>query len=132
MTITHLAPQAVPTPRTVNYWPESPHEAKLPSLVVFDSVGQVVACGAEALTSNMKARIVKEKLSVAKWFKLHLHPTKISVGGPAVLVNGEDDGASEASDATVVIDFEIPDLPPKVTISGSTIDVGMCACPSCY
>lgn len=112
MTITHLAPQAVPTPRTVNYWPESPHESKIPSLVVYDRVGRVVACGAEALTPSMKARVVKEKLSVAKWFKLHLHPTNITIGAPATLVGR--DGASNPT--TIVPDFEVPKLPPRVTI----------------
>ncbi|ORY73053.1 hypothetical protein BCR35DRAFT_315017 [Leucosporidium creatinivorum] len=123
VSLSHLQLGAIPTIRIVTSWPDSPTESKLPSLVLFDSSGSPVAFGAQCLTPVMKERMTSDHLHLAKWFKLQLHPPQMQFDATATLsssLGGLNLGSSEQQDvlSTIVPDFEVPPLPPQITIKG--------------
>ncbi|KIM25122.1 hypothetical protein M408DRAFT_223772 [Serendipita vermifera MAFF 305830] len=87
----------------VNKWPGQPESvgsSKIPTLVAYRN-GQCKACGAEALEY-----VDESAYTVAKWFKLHLHPSSMRTSDLPPPY-GSQSGSSS---------FEVPPLPPSVSI----------------
>ncbi|ORY54166.1 hypothetical protein BCR35DRAFT_335850 [Leucosporidium creatinivorum] len=92
VSLSHLQPEAIPTIRTVTSWPDSPTESKLPSLVLFQLVW--LAC---SLWSAMQFDATATLSS--------------SLGGLNL-----DSSEQQTTPPPIVPDFEVPTLPPHVTI----------------
>ncbi|KAG8791408.1 hypothetical protein FRC16_000428, partial [Serendipita sp. 398] len=79
----HLYPQALPQVSLVTQWPQqaiASGSAKIPTLVLYQN-GEYVTCGQEAVKKMEDD--MENTYSVAKWFKLHLHPETIKASrGP--------------------------------------------------
>jgi hypothetical protein len=121
VSICHLSPGLHPSVRTVSYWPASPTESKLPSLVYFDTTGRPVAFGAACLTPEMKARARAESLHLAEWFKLHLHPESMEFETTATLVSALgglnlDSNNKGSASRSIIPAFDVPSLPANVSI----------------
>lgn len=102
VTVTHLQPRQVPIIETVSKWPEAPYSSKIPTTILYNDQGKAEAFGAECDTEEMRVVASMRNYTVAKWFKLHVHPE--SMAPPAY---------SESEEPTV---FEKPPLPTGVTI----------------
>lgn len=63
----------------------------MPSLALFDSKGKPIAFAAECFTPTMKRRTQKERLYLAKHWKLHLHPLSMRFDPEATLVTPVDE-----------------------------------------
>ncbi|KAH7096190.1 hypothetical protein BKA62DRAFT_720363 [Auriculariales sp. MPI-PUGE-AT-0066] len=73
VTFAHLEDGEEPRIRLVTRWPgqeDAAGDCKVPSIVRYNSVGQAVQFGTEAVENPDGL----ENTTVAKWFKLHLHP----------------------------------------------------------
>ncbi|KAH7100085.1 hypothetical protein BKA62DRAFT_831200 [Auriculariales sp. MPI-PUGE-AT-0066] len=78
----HLQDAMAPQVKLVTKWPgqeDASGDCKLPTLVQYDSHGQPILYGAEALE-----QVADDQQGLAKWFKLHLHPAsmKANAGTP--------------------------------------------------
>ncbi|KIM20879.1 hypothetical protein M408DRAFT_333772 [Serendipita vermifera MAFF 305830] len=99
----YLYPDSFTRVRMVNKWPGQPESvgsSKIPTLVAYRN-GQCKACGAEALEY-----VDESAYTVAKWFKLHLHPSSMRTSDLPPPY-GSRSGSSS---------FEVPPLPPSVSI----------------
>ncbi|KIM25121.1 hypothetical protein M408DRAFT_26521 [Serendipita vermifera MAFF 305830] len=100
---TYLYPDDYARVRMVTKWPGQPESvgsSKIPTLLAYRD-GQCEACGAEALDY-----VDDSHYDVAKWFKLHLHPSSMKVSSqppPYGSVPGNSG-------------FEVPALPPSITV----------------
>lgn len=107
----------MPAIRTVSSWPDAPTESKLPSLVLLGPSNKPIAFGAECLTPAMKLLAAQPGYNLVKWFKLHLHPRSMQFESSATLVSSlEHLSLGSAPPPPIVPDFEVPSLPPGVTI----------------
>ncbi|EJD39203.1 hypothetical protein AURDEDRAFT_91639 [Auricularia subglabra TFB-10046 SS5] len=89
----HLLHGVTPSIQVVNRWPyqeEAAGNYKVPTVVRYDETGKAVAFGAEAVENPDGL----EGTSLARWFKLHLHPQEM-----------RDEN-----------DIAVPPLPPKVAL----------------
>jgi hypothetical protein len=60
-------------------------EAKIPSIIYYDSAGKARAFGAHARSVEMKDQAYAEQWTLAQDFKLHLHPNAMKVDHPITL-----------------------------------------------
>ncbi|KIM20870.1 hypothetical protein M408DRAFT_333766 [Serendipita vermifera MAFF 305830] len=100
---TYLYPDDYARANVVTRWPGQPESvgsSKIPTLLAYRN-GECKAVGAEALE-----HVDDSYYDVAKWFKLHLHP-------PSMIRSNQPPPYSSLSGAS---SFEIPPLPPSVTI----------------
>ncbi|KDQ12450.1 hypothetical protein BOTBODRAFT_34427 [Botryobasidium botryosum FD-172 SS1] len=77
VSFTYLYPGGLQSLHRVVQWPGQENdggEAKIPSLVWYDSSGQACAFGAEARTPEVLDKAEDEEWRLAQHFKLHLHP----------------------------------------------------------
>ncbi|KAF8651112.1 hypothetical protein AX16_004887 [Volvariella volvacea WC 439] len=75
-----LDPGIIPIIQTVQKYPgqgDTGRHSKIPTLVAYGPNGNVLAVGAEVEEDSFKERIARERLVVAKWFKLHLRPKEL-------------------------------------------------------
>ncbi|KAI5477122.1 hypothetical protein MNV49_006850 [Pseudohyphozyma bogoriensis] len=123
--IAHCVPGAVPKYRVVQHWPSSPTNSKIPTVIVFDPNGEALAFGAEAYEDRYADDIIDGNLHLAKWFKLHLHPAVMS---PPPYIDGTPGAEDEAKRLSHNITdsggaaFEVPPLPPGVTVKNWYLD----------
>ncbi|KIM25126.1 hypothetical protein M408DRAFT_331414 [Serendipita vermifera MAFF 305830] len=100
---TYLYPGDYARANVVTKWPGQPESvgsSKIPTLLAYRN-GQCKAVGAEALE-----HVDDSYYDVAKWFKLHLHPPSMKRSSQPPPYGGLSGDSS----------FEIPPLPPSVTI----------------
>ncbi|KAF8642450.1 hypothetical protein AX16_009486 [Volvariella volvacea WC 439] len=76
-------------------------DSRIPSIVVYDQLGQVRAVGAEINYPALQVQMVDEKWSRADWFKLHLRPKDLD---------------------SVEIAHGLPPLPPNKTATAVLAD----------
>lgn len=104
VSFSYLYPDDYPRVRMIHKWPgqlESGGSPKIPSIVAYRR-GRCKACGSEAL------EYVEDNLyHIAKWFKLHLHPSSMKISDIPPPYGSNNDTSS----------FEIPPLPQGVTIT---------------
>lgn len=105
VSISHKCGSSKPSIRTVNSWPSSPNDMKVPSLLAYNSSGHVFASGAEALLADMN------KYTLVEHFKLHLHPADIKVDSSAAPVL-----AADLAPTDFIREFERTNLPQGVKI----------------
>ncbi|KAL8292780.1 hypothetical protein RQP46_001392 [Phenoliferia psychrophenolica] len=114
VSITHLYHGHPIKVKVVNRWPSSPNSSKVPSVILYDSSGKAQAFGAETKDDVHDGKGFAE----CKWFKLHLHP--MSMPPPAYEAIAPTNTASFFRRTAAILEppspFEIPPLPPKVTI----------------
>ncbi|KIM20871.1 hypothetical protein M408DRAFT_30005 [Serendipita vermifera MAFF 305830] len=100
---TYLYPDDYARVRMVTKWPGQPisvGSSKIPTLVAYRN-GQYKACGAEALDY-----VDDSHYDVAKWFKLHLHPSSMKRSNQPPPYSSVSGSAA----------FEVPALPPSIEI----------------
>ncbi|KAF8603219.1 hypothetical protein BDV93DRAFT_493895 [Ceratobasidium sp. AG-I] len=79
----HLFKGGPQTLHRVTDWPgqkAQKGESKIPTLVYYDSNNQAVCFGADALRDEIMDQVEDEGWSVARHFKLHLHPESMRAG----------------------------------------------------
>ncbi|KAJ7024781.1 hypothetical protein C8F04DRAFT_152116 [Mycena alexandri] len=72
-----LEPGRIPEILPVTRFPAQDHiggDSKVPSILYYDQLGRVRACGAEALHESVVEQAEEECWQKAEWFKLHLRP----------------------------------------------------------
>lgn len=100
----YLYPDDYTRVRMVNKWPGQPESAgssKVPSIVAYHQ-GNHKACGSEALEY-----VDDSEYDLAKWFKLHLHPSSMKISDVPPPYGSAKDASS----------FVIPPLPQGVPIT---------------
>ncbi|KIM25133.1 hypothetical protein M408DRAFT_331419 [Serendipita vermifera MAFF 305830] len=104
VTFSYLYPDDYARVRMVNNWPgqlESGASSKIPSIVAYRQ-GKYKTCGLEALEY-----VEDDQYQIAKWFKLHLHPSSMKIPDVPPAYESDNDASS----------FEILPLPQGVPIT---------------
>ncbi|KAG8826100.1 hypothetical protein FRC19_009707 [Serendipita sp. 401] len=106
VSFSHMYPGEKPSVRLVNQWPGQPvagGDSKVPTLVAYQN-GVACAHGATALDM-----VRDDDYQVARWFKLHLHPSSLK---NQIHLNTDQGSSSDTSFS----DEEIPPLPEGVSL----------------
>ncbi|KAL8278912.1 hypothetical protein RQP46_008581 [Phenoliferia psychrophenolica] len=107
ISVAHLAPGTIPVVE-----PITTHE-QVPTEVLYNAEGGVVACGVDCRTPENLERAKAEGLHLAQFFKLSLHPATMQFATPS---SSQSTSSSSTGAKSYLPTFEVPELPPTVSI----------------